>query len=379
MGGTRMVLEWLRLIDFRNISQAALRFHPGINLLIGDNGQGKSNLLEAVGLLATGRSFRRSPPEVLRRHGCQGFYLQGEIVSYELAHRLEFQGVGNRQTAQLNGKSVAMASTMDRVLAAVSLTPDSPDLVHGGPGERRDFIDWVVFSSHRRHATTVRDYQNALRGRNRLLKKNTLHPGEMDAWEDQLAVLGARILVSRQQSLRQIQDNLPSFLEALGLDDRLFELSYSSQLEHDGVGMEETGLVNQYRTLLQHHRGNDHRLRTTSIGPHRDDIRFLLSQRPLGRFGSRGQKKRFILALKFSERQLLQAAIHERPLLLLDDPASELDREGIARLLRLVDREGQQIFITTVKEDIFSSAHVPYQAFRVQAGQFEPLMEYAQS
>lgn len=372
-----MLLEWLRLVDFRNISQAALQFHPGINLFIGGNGQGKSNLLEAVGLLATGRSFRRSPPEVLRRYGCKGFHLQGEILSYELTHRLEFQGIGNRQTAQLNGKSVAMASTMDRILAAVLLTPDSPDLIHGGPGERRDFIDWVVFSSHRRHALTVRDYQNALKARNRLLKNNTLHPGEMDAWEDQLAILGARILVSRQQSLTRIKESLPSFLDALGLDSQLFGLAYSSQLESDD--MEETGLAHQYRTLLQHHRSNDHRLRTTSVGPHRDDIRFLFSQRPLGRFGSRGQKKRFILALKFSELQLLQTAVSEKPLLLLDDPASELDREGMARLLRLVTQEGQQIFITAVKDDDFSCTHIPHQAFHVQTGQFKPLMEYAQS
>ncbi|MBF0348469.1 MAG: DNA replication/repair protein RecF [Magnetococcales bacterium] len=372
-----MVLEWLRLVDFRNITQADLRFHPELNLLIGGNGQGKSNLLEAVGLLATGRSFRRSPPEALRRHGCKGFHLQGTVHAFDLTHRLEFQGVGNRQTAQLNGKPVAMASSMDRVLAAVLLTPDSPDLVHGGPGARRDYLDWVVFSNQRRHATTVRDYQNALKARNRLLKEKTLHPGEMDAWEDRLAVLGARILVSRNHMLQRLREPLPFFLDALGLDSPLFQLSYASQLNHDGTCVEEKDLANQYRQLLKQHRGNDHRLRATSTGPHRDDVRFSCSERPLDRFGSRGQKKRFMLALKLSELQLLQTAVHAKPLLLLDDPAAELDGDGVRRLLKLVQRQGQQLLITAVKGDDFSSAQLPYQAFHVQAGQFKP--EYPQS
>ncbi|MBF8271445.1 MAG: DNA replication and repair protein RecF [Magnetococcales bacterium] len=374
-----MVLEWLRLVDFRNITQASLQFHPELNLLIGGNGQGKSNLLEAVGLLATGRSFRRSPPEVLRRHGCRGYRLQGEVRSFDLTHRLEFQGVGNRQTAQLNGKSVTMASTMDRVLAAVLLTPDSPDLVHGGPGERRDFLDWVVFSSHRRHAVTVKDYQSALKARNRLLKKNSLHPEEMDAWEDRLAVLGARIRVSRQQTLERIKESIPLFLDELGLDSQLFRLAYCGQLDSDGTDAEENRLADHYRTMLQQQRNNDHRLHTTSVGPHRDDVRFLYANRPLGRFGSRGQKKRFILALKFSELQLLQTAVQARPLLLLDDPAAELDGEGVARLLKLVNQKGQQIFMTAVKEGDFPCEHLPHQTFHVQAGQFKPLTEYPQS
>ncbi|MBF0139716.1 MAG: DNA replication and repair protein RecF [Magnetococcales bacterium] len=370
-----MVLNWLRLGHFRNIAQATLQFHPELNVVIGDNGQGKSNLLEAVGLLATGRSFRRAPPEAMRQNGCDGFHLQGEIHSYGLFHRLDFQGMGNRQSAQLNGKSVGLASTMDRVLAAVLVTPDSPDLIHDGPGERRDFLDWVVYSSHRRHAATVRDYQGALKARNRLLKEKCLNPGEMDAWEDRLAVLGARIVVSRRQWLAKIRETLPQLLDGLGLDQRLFQIIYASQLDEDGAAMEENELAQHYRTGLEGHRSYDHRTHNTSIGPHRDDIRFLLADRPLARFGSRGQKKRFVLAIKLAEHRLMQDALNARPLLLLDDPVSELDDDGVARLLRLVHLQGQQLLITAVKGDLFSRARHPHHMFHVQAGQFKPLTE----
>lgn len=370
-----MVLNWLRLVDFRNITQATLQFHPELNLVIGDNGQGKSNLLEAVGLLATGRSFRRAPPETMRRQGGDGFRLQGEIRSYGLLHRLDFQGMGNRQTAQLNGKSVGLASTMDRVLAAVLLTPDSPDLIHDGPGERRDFLDWVVYSSHRRHAATVRDYQSALKARNRLLKEKCLNPGEMDAWEDRLAVLGARIVVSRRRWLAKIQETVPPLLDEMGLDHRLFQITYANPLDQDDARMEENELAHRYRTGLEGHRPYDHRTHNTSIGPHRDDIRFLIANRPLARFGSRGQKKRFVLAVKLAELKLMQDTLNARPLLLLDDPASELDDDGVARLLRLVQRQGQQLLITAVKGDVFSQARHPHHVFHCQAGQFKPLTE----
>lgn len=374
-----MVLEWLRLVDFRNIAQASLQFHPELNLLFGGNGHGKSNLLEAVGLLATGRSFRRSPAEVLRRYDCRGFYLQGGVRSFDLDHRLDFQGEGKRQTARLNGKSMTLASTMSRVLAAVVLTPDSPDLVHGGPGERRDYLDWVVFSSHRRHAITVREYQNALKARNRLLKNTILHPQEMAAWEDQLAVLGARILVNRQKTLGQIKKIFPGFLEELGLDSQLFRLEYSGQLESIGVDEEDGRLAEQFRKLLNDNRSTDHRTRFTSVGPHRDDVKFLFADRPLGRFGSRGQKKRFILGLKFSELQLLQVAVSEQPLLLLDDPAAELDSDGVGRLVQLINKKKHQVFITAVKAGDFVCGNLPHQAFHVQAGQFKLLTEYPQS
>ncbi|MBF0109726.1 MAG: DNA replication/repair protein RecF [Magnetococcales bacterium] len=372
-----MVLNRLSLVHFRNLAQTTLNFHPGINLVVGGNGQGKSNLLEAIGLLATGRSFRRSPPEAMRQHGSGGFHLQGEVHAHGLTHRLAFQGTGNRQMAELNGKSMAMASTMDRVLAAVLSTPDSPDLIHDGPGERRNFLDWVVFSRQKRHAATVRDYQNALKARNRLLKGTILDPGEMDAWEDRLAVLGAHILASRLETLERLRKPFPHFLEELGMDGAGFQIVYFNPLVLDGIRRDVEHLAQQYRMALGRSRKADHLTRTTSVGPHRDDLRFIHHDRPLGRFGSRGQKKRFLLALKLAELHLLEETVQARPLLLLDDPASELDADGMSRMLRLVSCPGQQAFITAVKKADLSSPHLPHQTFHVQAGQFKP--EYPQS
>ena len=346
-----MILSWLRLVDFRNIDRAALRFSAGLNLIRGENGQGKTNLLEAIGLLATGRSFRRVPPGVMRRHDQPAFFLSGQSLSGGLTHRLGFHGQPQRLTAHLNGKPVASASALGRVLTAVILTPDTPSLIKGGPGDRRDYLDWVVYSRDRQHALRVRDYQTALKARNRLLKSGRGNPREMDAWEARLADIGAGIVQARRQALAALGAHLPQPLGALDLAPERFDWRLSCQLDRggaDGDGLE--GDAARYRELLHAHREGDRRSGHTSVGPHRDDLLWHMDGRPLARHGSRGQQKRFVLALKLAEAELAEAFLGEPPLLLLDDPFAELDPDGARRLLALLADRERQLFLATCDE-----------------------------
>lgn len=345
-----MILERLRIQDFRNISQASLAFCAGFNVLVGHNGQGKTNVLEAIGLLASGRSFRRAPPSAMRRHGQSGFRLQADVCSRELNHQLEFTAIGQQQAARLNGKPMAAVSSMGQALAAVVLTPDAPALVRGAPGERRDYLDWVIFCHDRSHASITRDYQTALKARNHLLRAQCQDARQFDAWEARLADLGARITLKRRVFIHRIAERLCSFLEAMELDPDGYVWHLNCQLDRfpassvSASDPSETAAA-QYRALLFQSRAVDQRTTTTSIGPHRDDPSFLQKGRPLARFGSRGQQKRFLLSLKLVEADLLKERLGEPPLLLLDDPTAELDPQGVSRLMNLMASGGHQLFL----------------------------------
>ena len=371
-----MILDRLRIQDFRNIAPSVLAFGGGFNVLVGENGQGKTNVLEAIGLLASGRSFRRAPASAMRRHGQAGFYLSADVRSNDLQHRMEFTALGQQQAARINGKAQASASSMGQTLAAVILTPDAPALIRGSPGERRDYLDWVIFCHDRNHVHAVRDYQSALKARNHLLRCQNQDSRQYDAWEERLAVFASHITLKRCGLITQIGARLRPFLELMGLDPDgyLWRLNSAlDRMEEDTTGaMERSVVVRYYQTLLQQSRAADLRNGSTSVGPHRDDPLFLIQDRSLARFGSRGQQKRFLLALKLVEAALLRERLGVPPLLLLDDPSAELDREGLSRLVGLLSEGENQIFVATcTTEDWHWSSDRPVQFFSVQDGVVE--------
>ena len=366
-----MTLEGLSLQDFRNIPRADLRFVSGLNLVTGTNGQGKTNLLEAVGVLASGRSFRHAPPGAMRRHDQPWFRLRADTRASGLQHRLDFLGQANRMAARLNGKPMTAASGMGRALAAVTLTPDGPALIRGAPGARRDYLDWVIFCADRSHAAIVRDHQTALKARNRLLKTGRLDPAEMDAWEQRLAQLGAAIAHRRQNGLQRLAQELPPFLDHLGLDPNRCTWRITNQQDRFDDPPDPETMATRYQELLASSRQTDARSGFTSIGPHRDDLLFHLDTHPLSRYGSRGQQKRFLLALKLSEAALLKQTLGEPPLLLMDEPAAELDREGISHLTTLLAKIGNQLFLAACDaEEIPWPDTTPKALFPVAQGCF---------
>ncbi|MBF0143282.1 MAG: DNA replication/repair protein RecF [Magnetococcales bacterium] len=372
-----MLLRQLRVRHFRNIDSATLAFAEGLNLLVGDNGQGKSNLLEAVGLLATGRSFRGASPQVMRQEGAPWFALRAETSSRDVTHRLEFQGREGRLSARLDGKAMLSTSGLGRALAAVVLTPDSMGLVKGGPSARRAFLDWVIFSGERGYATLVRDYQLALRSRNRLLKSGGRDLVELEAWEERLAVLGARVLDSRRRTLDSLRLHWHPCLEAMGLSAARFSMTLGSQLDRGQPSADPSpeALTTLFRERLLRSRGTDLRLGFTSVGPHRDDVLLRMDGRELAGFASQGQRKRFILSLKLAEAALLGETLGEPPLFLLDDPGAELDRSGVGLLMRLLAGRGHQLFLTTCDSGSIPWSGGQVRIFSVNAGRFLPVGE----
>ncbi|MBF0158197.1 MAG: DNA replication/repair protein RecF [Magnetococcales bacterium] len=370
-----MYLQQLRVQDFRNIVHAELTFDPTLNLITGSNGQGKSNLLEAIGLLSTGRSFRHAAAGHMRRHNQPWFCLNGQVQHGELLHQIDFIGHEERNTVRLNGKPLVSLSALGQVVSAVICTPDSLRLIKGAPVERRNWIDWVSFQHHRSQATLVQQYQQALKSRNKLLQRGADSSTELDVWEQQLALMGTSISINRRLTLQQLQPHLACALEALTLKAARFRLAMQGMIEQHHLPLDETEMVALHRRLLYNSRPKDQYSGMTSIGPHREDVLFLLDDLTVARFASQGEQRRFLLSLKLAEAALLSESCGGLPLFLLDEPTMELDQEGIARLMAWLAGQGHQLFLATCHPQ-----HIPWSGasaavFATTTGQFQPVIQ----
>lgn len=366
-----MRLEHIRLREFRNIAEARLSFAPQGALLAGGNGEGKTNLLEAIGLLASGRSFRRAPPATLCRHGCAAFQVTGRSQAADMPHDISFHGSPGGMQARLNGKEIGSASGLGQALACVVCTPESLRLAQGGPQERRRFLDWIAFQRRRSHAAHAVAYAKAMRARNLLLRKGG-SARELDAWEEQLARLGGTLACQRRETLARLNQSLAACLDPLLPPGHHGEILLECQLDQDGTPWAtEQEAADRYRALLSQHRERDRREGNTTSGPHRDDLLLRLDGRSLHRFGSQGQQKRFVLAMKLAEAALLRESLGEPPLFLLDDPASEVDPDGVALLMTLLHQAGGQLFVTACRpEEIPWPADADHSRFAVAGGVF---------
>ncbi|MBF0125383.1 MAG: DNA replication and repair protein RecF [Magnetococcales bacterium] len=369
-----MYLEWLQLRDFRNVAQAELAFGPTLNLIGGTNGQGKSNLLEAIGLLVTGRSFRRAPSAVMRRHNQPWFRLNGQIHCTDLVHKIDFFGLEERNSVQLNGKSLPTLSALGQVSTAVICTPDSLRLIKGAPLERRNFIDWITLQYHRHHATLIQQYQHALKSRHKLIQSGQHESIELDAWEQQLAIIGSSISLNRRSTLQRLLPHLSRSLQALTLAAPRFHLEIHGVIEQHNLPLQQTDIIAHHRQLLYNSRHRDRYSGITSVGPHREDLLFLLDGLAVARFASQGEQRRFLLALKLAEAALLSEIYSSPPLFLLDEPTTELDQEGVALLMEWLAVQGHQLFLATCHPQQIPWSGPSARAFTTTTGVFQPVV-----
>lgn len=359
-----MILRHLAVSDFRNIR--TLRIEPGknFNLFYGCNGQGKTNLLEAIHLLGSPRSFRTSRLPELIRHGEPRAQVQGAVESNGIRNqlRLFLEPAGRR--VEIDGKAVQRASDLHGKLNAVVFSPDDTGMVRMGPETRRRYLDRAVYMGDIGYLHCWHDYQRILKQRNVLLKSSDR--SGLEVWTEKLSEAGAEVIERRI-----------SFVEQLGGKLRKYYATISGQSESCGIRYKPEGVSSTGREqirielgeLFQRHQRSDERYGTTTAGPHRDDLTFLLEDRPLKAFGSQGQQKSFVLSLKMAEMDHLRDVFDESPLLLLDDMSSELDAGRNRNLMEFLIARDIQVFITTTERSPVLLEAVPNCAvFRVEDG-----------
>jgi len=324
------------LNNFRNIARAEVKPSAGVNVIFGENGQGKTSLLEAIWLFTGCRSFRCADAGELVKENQPQANLRTSFISNEREQQASLEIV-KRRTLTLNGFPEDTPRRMLGVFPAVAFTPDTLSLAKGGPGERRRFLDVALSMLTPAYAVRLSKYLKALAQRNALLRQSDPPSDLLDTWDASLAKEASGILSSR---LRYLEELIPRAQE--------FYAGISGAREILGIAPHITGvdapLEQDYFAAFARTRQNDLRRQMTTVGPHRDDLHLTLDGRPLRDFGSQGQQRSAALALKLAEAAALGDIAREAPVALLDDVLSELDARRQADLLRYL--EGWQVFLT---------------------------------
>lgn len=346
-----MPLTRFRAEQFRCLESAELKLGPNYNLVYGANASGKTSLLEGVAYLGRGRSFRGAPVSSLVRHGHKRFALFGINDRDGSEVRL---GVGNSSEGleiRIDGEDGGVAD-LPEILPLQVIDPDVHDLVAGGPEERRRYLDGIAFHVEHDFLATWRQYRRALRQRNALLKAGG---SGLDAWDAEVGRLGSRLDRLRRSTL----DRVAMPMEAHG--SRL--LGHPVHFEYrpgwpEGESLEEALVAARERDGI---------MGSTQRGPHRADLKLRVDDRLARRLVSRGQQKQLACAMVLAATEVIQQESGRKVLLLLDDPAAELDRDGLGRLLGRVIELESQVIATSLEPGLLSFPADPA-VFHVEHG-----------
>jgi DNA replication and repair protein RecF len=331
-------LQKLRIEDLRLFARAELAFAPRWNLLIGENGSGKTSVLEAAYLLSHGRSFRTSAREALVRHGAEGYSVYGEVATAGSTARVGIARSGRRLEARLDGTGVAIGELV-RHAAVLCFEPGSHELVAGSSDERRRFLDWGVFHVEHEFLAVWRRYHRALKQRNASLRAQAT-AAELATWDVELARTAEPLARMRGDYFSALKPHLRGLLRALLPELGEPELGYESGFPEDR-SLEDALLQSRARDLARGH---------TAVGPHRTDFRLGFPAAPRREHLSRGQEKLCAFALVMAQAGLYAAGRGDWPVLCLDDLASELDAAHQARILETVEASGAQAIVTGTAE-----------------------------
>jgi len=364
---------WLRNVsirDFRNLGRLDLTLPPDGIAVIGDNGQGKTNLLEAIYYLQLLRSMRGARDNDLTAFGAAGFHVAADVAG---AERREI-GVGyERQTKRkrvlLDGAEPTRLSEALGALPSVVVAPSDVQLVAGGPAERRRFLDVVLSLSSRRYLSALQRYRGALLRRNaalRELSRTGRHPSTVDVWEPALAEYGAVLWTERAAWVAASAPEFTRLCTAIGE-------SGEARMRYVATLGEECAPDEQLRRALAAQRPNDIRRGLTHAGPHRDDLELTLGGRELRLFGSGGQQRTAAIALRMLEAATLRARFGAEPLLLLDDPFAELDARRSSRILEILRDAGLgQTVLAVPRSSDIPPELTRLERWRVSAGELSP-------
>src|SRR5919107_5407872 len=361
-----MLLESIEVHNFRNLG-GEIHWGEGLNVISGENGEGKTNWLEAIYLLATTKSFRTQRPQEAVRFGEGLAVVRGRVArSSEVQRDLQVPTHGNTKSLSVNGKRETVASYLSQ-LHVIAFTTEELDVVRGGPEARRRFLDRGVVSLHHSYVQTLADYQRVVKQKNRLLQDISEMEAGLDAaseliepWNEQVVALGSQIHQARLEYVGRLKGSL---------HQRLFEreevsIRYVSSLEGKGdLSDYESLLRERLRLRLQAEINSGYAL----IGPHRDELEILFDGRDIRTYGSSGQQRSALILLDLAAISVYHSWHNEYPLFLLDDVDAELDRRRVSRLLEYL--EGRtQTFVTTSKESLVEQYAATARAFEITGG-----------
>lgn len=360
-----MLLNRLRIINYKNIREADLEFSEGINCLLGSNGAGKTNVLDAIYYLSFCKSHSNPIDTQNITHDEEFFMLEGNYKTADEEINI-YCGVKKRHKKQFkrDKKDYEKLSEHIGLIPLVMISPSDEELIHGGSEERRKFIDGFISQYNKKYLQTLLSYKKILEQRNSMLKELQNDGLLFDVIEEQMSVLGAYIHQERKKFIEQFLPIFQDFHQTITSGKEVVQLEYKSQLENG----------EELSTLLKATRERDFILGYTSKGIHKDDLEMTLDSMPIKRTGSQGQNKTFLIALKLSQFNLLEKISGKRPILLFDDMFDKLDKQRAEKIISILGgNQLGQIFISDTDRvslpAILDESSYKYKLFTVESGE----------
>lgn len=363
-----MYLHKLLLTNFKNYEEAALSFSDKINCFIGDNGVGKTNLLDAVYYLSFCKSYFNPLDTQNIRHD-QGFFAIHGNYRKNSDHTDKvscIQKTNQKKQFKLNQKDYDRLADHIGLFPLVMVSPYDSDLINDGSDVRRKFMDGVIAQFDKIYLDDLLKYNKALLQRNILLKNigvtQPFEPSALDSWDKILADIGKKLHAARKEFIIKFQPVFQEYFEYISGGKEQVSVTYESQLHEHDLAM-----------LLSSSREKDRVLKYTSMGTHKDDLIFELSGRPLKKYGSQGQQKSFLIAIKLAEFDYIKNIKGFKPILLFDDIFDKLDDFRVQQIIKLVSHNNfGQVFITDTQrqriEMLFRNVDIDHKIFEVVNG-----------
>ncbi|MFA6118886.1 MAG: DNA replication/repair protein RecF [Parachlamydiales bacterium] len=348
-----MFLKKLLLRNFRNYSSHQVDFSPAINVICGSNGVGKTNLIEAIYLLSTGRSFRSINLKDLIKDKASFFYLEAEIVIKDISHTIKIYFDGKNKKIHLNSNEIPSFTSLLGTLCSSLITSDDFNLINGKPQIRRNFLNMHLAQETPLYVHHYLRFMKALKQRNYLLKSNKHHL--LKVFDLELCKSGSFLIHRRNQFIDSLQDPLNFFLNTLFKLETNAKIKYFSTV-NPSLSQEE--IYQHYLEELQKNKKKESDFKTTLVGPHRDDFNIMFNKKSAKQFASEGQKKLLLFSLKFAQWQLLSNFLEQKALFLIDDFDAHLDELHKNNLKKALDNLSQ-VFITLPKmNEKFENANI---------------------
>ncbi len=363
-----MYLKKLLLSNFKNCSEADLQFSPKINCFVGNNGVGKTNLLDAIYYLSFCKSYFNAVDMQNIKHGEPFFAIHGTYQKNGGCEDLLscLQKRASKKQFKLNKKDYDRLADHIGHFPLVMISPYDRDLINDGSDVRRKYIDGVISQFDHMYLDDLLNYNKALTQRNVLLKHfaemRTFDAVSLEIWDEQLIVLGKRIYEKRKSFLKEFAPIFQHYFEFISGGKEQVAIQYESQLQEEDLGV-----------LIRSALNRDRKVRYTTVGIHKDDLLFNIGDYPIKKFGSQGQQKSFVIAIRLAQFDYTKNLKGFKPVLLFDDIFDKLDDTRVEQIIALVsDNNFGQVFITDTQrqriEKIFKIVQIDHKIFEVEEG-----------
>jgi DNA replication and repair protein RecF len=359
-----MYLKNSTLLNYKNFSEANFDFDVKINCFVGKNGVGKTNVLDSIYHLAYGKSYFNPLAVQNIKHNEEFYVIEGQFFKQEKEEQIVCSlKKGQKKTLKRNGKLYEKFSDHIGLIPLVIISPADQDLIVEGSEARRKFMDTVISQLDKNYLAQLIHYQKNIMQRNALLKYFALNQvfetDTLSIYNEQLDLLGHQIYEKRNQFIKEFIPIFNKFYKTISNNQEDVHLEYESSLK-------EKKLL----TLLQENINKDRALQYTSVGTHKDDLNFLIDGFPIKKFGSQGQQKSFLIALKLAQFEFMKVQSGENPILLLDDIFDKLDEYRVEKIVKMVnDNNFGQLFISDTHsertEAIVKATHQTYKIFNL--------------